>query len=85
MKKRYQVVAGPDGVHWITIEPLIQDLLEACDLLLKIDTQDLTEQQIQDLNMKIVGVKNVKDFFSAILTELSLEQLREEKQNETTH
>lgn len=82
---RYQVVAGPDGVHWISIEPLIQDLLEATDQLINIPTDKLSEDELFKLNLKIAAVNSVKDFFSAILTELTLEKLREEKSNEKTH
>lgn len=82
MNKRYVITEGPDGIHWVSIEPLIQDTIEAMDLLIKIDTNTLTQEQNTELNLKIAALKSVQEFFSALLTEATLEKLRKEKANE---
>lgn len=85
MNKRYVITEGPDGIHWVSIEPLIEDMREAMDKLINIDILNIDEKQVQELNLKIAALKSVQEFFGALLTEVTLEKLRKEKANENSH
>jgi hypothetical protein len=78
MNKRYQIVEGPDGIHWVSIEPLIEDMKEAMQLLVNINPLDFNEKDGKVLDFKIASLKAATEFMNSLLTEIRLEQLREE-------
>jgi hypothetical protein len=77
MKQRYQIVEGPDGVHWLTLEPLIEDMKQAMDMLLSINPKDFSQKDNNLLDFKIASLKSATEFLNSLLTEVRLQDLRE--------
>lgn len=55
---RYHIQTGPDGTHWVSLEPLLDDVLEQIDTALP----TVTEQQLQALY-------SVRIFLQALIQE----------------
>lgn len=55
---RYQISTGPDGIHWVSIEPLVEDIREKIDWA--------TEQKLDYVVAQLVAVKT---FLDALLVE----------------
>lgn len=55
---RYRIQAGPDGIHWVSIEPLLADVREKIDWA-----------HSQDLDFMVEQLIAVKTFLDALLVE----------------
>lgn len=78
MNKRYEIVEGPDGIHWVSIEPLIEDMKEAMHMLININPIDFSEKDGKVLDFKIASLKAATEFMNSLLTEVRLNTLKEE-------
>ena len=78
MKTRYQLVKAEDGITWVSIDPLIQDMYEALDYLVNINPMDLDKDDIKLLDLKIASLKAATEFMSSLLTEQRIRDLKEE-------
>ena len=79
MNNRYRLEKGPDGITWVSIEPLMQDVVESLDKLKNIvyDGEDKHE-----IDMRILGLTAIYEFLGALVTEKKLETLRVEHYGE---
>jgi DNA-binding ferritin-like protein (Dps family) len=55
---RYKIQTGPDGTHWVALEPLLQDVLEQLDQAV----DQLSEQQL-------TAMYGVRMFLQALIQE----------------
>jgi hypothetical protein len=60
MTNRYQLQKGPDGVTWLSVEPMIEDIRE------RMDTADTPEHVVDALHY-------VKSFLEALVIEANSE------------
>lgn len=84
----YHVETGPDGVRWVSIEPLMQDIVKALDGLMKLDTSNLKEEDVHILDMKVLGLKTVHEFLGSILTADNIKKIKgslNEEKSDTLH
>lgn len=72
----YHVETGPDGVRWVSIEPLMQDIVKSMDALMKVETNDLDDDGKHILDMKILGLKTVHEFLGSIITADNLAKMK---------
>lgn len=67
MTKQYVIKTGPDGLHWVSLEPLNEDLKRA------IDSQDIQDRPDVQLNMMVVQA-----FINALISEGLQQDYRDE-------
>lgn len=80
---KYQIETGPDGIYWVTLQPLMTDVQASIEKLMKIDANTLTERDKQLLDLKILGLHTVHNFLGSLVTEQYLKEQRDiyEKSN----
>ena len=76
MNKTYHIERGPDGVHWLSLEPFQKDVYDALQKLMEMDLSGLKEEDVQDINMRILGLKAIYTMMGSLITEKTLETLR---------
>jgi hypothetical protein len=69
----YQLVKGPDGITWLSLEPLMNDMKSALILLMSLD---LPEEEEQGRNEKILGIKATFEILGALVQEANLAEAR---------
>lgn len=77
---RYQLENGPDGITWVSIQPLMEDINENIVKMMDMDVSELSEENQKIFELKILGLRTVHQFLGALVTEKSLEKLRTELQ-----
>jgi len=82
---KYHVETGPDGIRWVSIEPLMDDIIASINGLMNLPTEE-TEKLDEDgkhiLEMKILGLRTVHEFLGSIITADNLQKMKA-KQNES--
>lgn len=74
---KYHVETGPDGIRWVSIEPLMQDIVNSIDGLMKLETDNLSDDNKHILDMKILGLRTVHEFLGSIITADNLKKIKE--------
>lgn len=82
MTNRYVLTNGPDGITWCSLQPLMEDINENICKLMDIDTSELSDENKNVFEMKILGLRTVHQFIGSLVQEKDLELLRE-KYNST--
>lgn len=77
MEFKYHVETGPDGIRWVSLEPLMDDIVQSMDALMKIDLEPLDDNGKEILNLKILGLKTVHEFLGSIITADNLKKMKE--------
>lgn len=73
---KYHVETGPDGIRWVSVEPLMDDIVSSIDALMKIDTKDMSQEDTHILDMKILGLRTVHEFLGSIITADNLKKMK---------
>lgn len=86
---KYHVETGPDGIRWVSVEPLMDDIVQSIDALMKIDSKDMSQEDVHILDMKILGLRTVHEFLGSIITADNLKKMKDTqhgqgKQEETS-
>lgn len=74
----YVTQKGPDGITWVSLEPLMNDLKESVKTLMELD---LPEQEEDNRNQKIMGLTATYEILGALVQEANLKEARDA----TTH
>jgi len=75
--QKYHIQKGPDGIRWVSIEPLIEAVKDAIDQVMVIDISKGNLDQKQIVEFKLMGLRQISEFLSALLTEHTLMEARE--------
>lgn len=67
-----------DGVTWVTIENLMNDVNDALQKMRKISELGLEPHDVQQLRLKIVGLEAIYTFLGGLKTEQDLADLRQQ-------
>jgi hypothetical protein len=87
---KYHVETGPDGIRWVSIEPLMDDIVASIEQLMKLPTDQLDEDGKHIIDMKIVALRSVHEFLGSVITADNLKKMKEQtngqsKQEETSN
>lgn len=66
-----------DDVTYVSVEPLMNDALDALNKMKEIKTEGLDEVDKQQLRLKILGLESIYTFLGGLVTEQNLAELRE--------
>lgn len=80
---RHIVTTGPDGIRWVCIEPLQEDIVEATQKLMELPTDNLSTEDKHILDMKILSLRAIHEFLGSLLTADTLKQIREKHEDTT--
>lgn len=72
----YHVETGPDGIRWVSIEPLMNDIVKSIDGLMKLPTDNLDSDGKHMIDMKVLGLKTVHEFLGSIITADNLAKMK---------
>ena len=82
--KNYMMTTAPDGITWVTIQPLMIQTMLHLDEAKKIDVSELTDDERRGVDFTILSMEAVVNFLRSLLTEHELEsEIAETK--ETLH
>lgn len=74
---RYHLQKGPDGIVWVSIQPLMEDIREALDRMRNIDLERLkTDDDQSQFGLQIVALQSVYQFLGSLVTEQQLKDLK---------
>ena len=79
---RYQIIKGPDGIAWVTIQPLLQDCREILDNAVNIDTETMTEAEKMGHDTTIIAIKSVIEFLNSLMIEFNVNNREDTKDAE---
>ena len=77
MEYNYKLIKGGDNNTYVSLEPLMDDISKSVDKMADIDISNLTPENRQIFDLKLLGLKTVYEFLGALRTE---QQLREAAQ-----
>jgi hypothetical protein len=76
---KYHVETGPDGIRWVSIEPLMDDIVQSMNQLINIPKEQfesLDDDGKHILEMKILGLRTVHEFLGSIITADNLKKMK---------
>ena len=76
MEFNYQVETGLDGIRWVSIEPLMNDIVKSIEALMLLPTDTLEQKDKEILDLKIPGLRTVHEFLGSIITADNLKKMK---------
>ena len=70
----YQTHRADDGITWVTLEPLLQEVLERQEDAKAIDISKMSDDEIRGIDFTILAIESVANFIKALLTEHALKE-----------
>ena len=78
--KRYMMHTAPDGITWVTIQPLLVQTMQHLDEAKAIDVSKLSDNEKRGVDFTILSMESVVNFLRSLLAEHDLEtELANEK------
>lgn len=71
--KRYMMHTAPDGITWVTIQPLLVQTMQHLDEAKKIDVSELNDDERRGVDFTILSMESVVNFLRSLLAEHELE------------
>jgi hypothetical protein len=68
----YKLMKGADNELYVTVKPLMNDIQNSMEKMLEIDTTELSKENKQLFDLKLLGLKTVYEFLGALVTEQTL-------------
>jgi hypothetical protein len=75
--KKYMMHTAPDGITWVTIQPLLEQVMMHREESHKIPTDDLTANEKRGVDYAVLNIEAVANFLRALLVEHELETIVE--------
>ena len=72
-KKRYMMHTAPDGITWVTIQPLLVQTMQHLDEAKAIDVSKLNDDERRGVDFTILSMEAVVNFLRSLLAEHELE------------
>ena len=74
----YKLIKGGDNHTYVSLEPLMDDIQKSVDKMMEIDISDLSSDNKQLFDLKLLGLKTVYEFLGALKTEQTLREKAQE-------
>jgi hypothetical protein len=74
MKNTYTLERRSDGNIWVNLQPLMHDIQTNYDSLLSMDTSKFTQDDLDVLELKKLGMHSVYQFIGALVMEHKLKE-----------
>ena len=71
--KRYMMHTAPDGITWVTIQPLLVQTMQHLDEAKEIDVSKLSDNERRGVDFTILSMEAVVNFLRSLLAEHELE------------
>ena len=71
--KRYMMHTAPDGITWVTIQPLLVQTMQHLDEAKAIDVSKLSDNEKRGVDFTILSMESVVNFLRSLLAEHELE------------
>lgn len=71
--KRYMMHTAPDGITWVTIQPLLVQTMQHLDEAKAIDVSKLSDDERRGVDFTILSMEAVVNFLRSLLAEHELE------------
>ena len=72
-EKRYMMHTAPDGITWVTIQPLLVQTMQHLDEAKAIDVSKLNDDERRGVDFTILSMEAVVNFLRSLLAEHELE------------
>jgi hypothetical protein len=79
LEYKYHVETGPDGIRWVSVEPLMDDIVASLEQLMKLPKEEfekLDDDGKHVIEMKIVALRTVHEFLGSIITADNLKKMK---------
>lgn len=73
--KKYMMHQGEDGIIWITIQPLLEQVMMHREESLKINTDKLSDDEKRGVDYAILNIEAVANFLKSLIVEHELETM----------
>ena len=70
----YKLIKGADNNTYVSVEPLMKDISNSVDKMAEIDISNLSSENKQIFDLKLLGLKTVYEFLGALCTEQTLRE-----------
>lgn len=74
----YKLIKGADGYLYVSVQPLMKDIQISAEKMVEMDTSNLSPENKEIFELKLLGLKTVYEFLGALVTE----QLLKDKAHE---
>jgi len=74
----YKLVKAEDGIVWVSIQPLMNDVKVALENAKNINTDDMLDNEKTGVDFTILSMEAVYNFLGSLLTEQGLKDLQEQ-------
>jgi len=82
----YKMVRAEDGIVWVTIQPLMEQVKQHLEEAKKIDVTNMCSDDKKGIDFTILSIEAVYNFLNSLMTEQNLtEILEKEKDKENLH
>ena len=75
--KKYMMHTAPDGITWVTIQPLLEQVMMHREESHKIKTDKLTDDEKRGVDFAVLNIEAVANFLKSLLVEHELETIAE--------
>lgn len=74
----YKLIKDQNGELLVTVKPLISDIEKSIETMMNIDINQLSDDDKQIFDLKILGLRTVHQFLGALVQEQTLKDLGQE-------
>tara|TARA_R110000803_G_C11957843_1_gene318365 strand:+ start:263 stop:556 length:294 start_codon:yes stop_codon:yes gene_type:complete len=73
--RNYKMITAEDGITWITIQPLLEQVMMHREESHKIPTDNLTDDEKRGVDFAVLNIEAVANFLRSLLVEHDLEKI----------
>lgn len=78
----YKLVRAEDGIVWVSIQPLMNDVRQALENAKNIDINDMNNDDKRGVDFTILSMEAVYNFLGSLLTEQNVKDMLEKEEKE---
>jgi hypothetical protein len=71
----YKMVKAEDGIVWVTLQPLMNDVKSALENAKNIKVSDMTVDEKRGIDFTILSMESVYNFLGSLMTEQNLQEM----------